>query len=190
MERGIRLQNICCVRGGRELFAGLSLALDPGEALMLTGPNGAGKSSLLRIMAGLLGVTAGTVQRAGSLGLVDGRDALDREATVANALGFWARIDGGGDLAGALSAMGIGHLASVPVRMLSSGQRQRAALARLIVSGADIWLLDEPSNALDSAGVAQLEAACAAHVERGGIVAAASHLSLTLPNAQRLELGT
>jgi heme exporter protein A len=171
------------------LFSGLNLSLFAGEAALVTGPNGVGKSSLLRLIAGLLEPAAGELKVAGRLALTDSRDALDREATVAQALSFWAKLDGGGDVPSALVAIGVAHLADVPVRMLSSGQRQRGNLARVIASGADIWLLDEPSNALDVAGVAQLEAAITAHREGGGIAVIASHLPLNVPNAQHVVLG-
>ncbi len=189
MQRGISLDSLACIRNGRELFSDLTLALCAGEALVVTGANGAGKSSLLRVLAGLLTPTAGRVTLSGHVALVDSRDALDRELTVAEAVGFWAKLDGGADVGAALAAMGIAQLAAVPVRMLSSGQRQRASLARIISSGVDIWLLDEPSTALDAAGAVQLEVACAAHQMRGGIVIAATHLPLALANARALRLG-
>lgn len=187
MQRGISLENVACVRGGRELFSGLSLSLNAGGAALITGPNGTGKSTLLRVIAGLLRPSAGVVKVEGALALADSRDALDDELPLAAALGFWARLDGSAK--SGLAAMGIAHLATVPVRMLSSGQLQRGALARVIASNADIWLLDEPSNALDTDGVALLEAAIASHRAAGGIAIVASHLAIALPDSQTLVLG-
>jgi heme exporter protein A len=166
------------------LFAGVSFALQPGGAARITGPNGAGKSSLLRVAAGLLDPAAGRIIRDGRLALADENAALDRDRTLADALGFWARLDGRADqVATALAAVELVALAPVPVRMLSTGQRKRAALARVIAGGADIWLLDEPTNGLDTAAIARLEQVCAAHRARGGIVVAATHQPLDLADA-------
>jgi len=170
------------------LFEGLSLRLEPGAALIVRGPNGAGKSSLLRLIAGLLVPTHGRVEANGRVALADRNDALDAALPLHQALEFWADIDGG-DVAAALAAMDLHRLARVPVRMLSSGQRQRANLARLIAARADLWLLDEPSNALDDVSVARLEASVAQHRAAGGCAVVASHLAFALPDAQRLDLG-
>ncbi len=155
--------------------------------MMITGPNGAGKSSLLRICAGLLRPTAGTVE-AGRCALADEHPALDERQRLGDALAFWARLDGA-DLAPAIGAMGLAYLAEVPVRMLSTGQRKRAVLARVAASGAPLWLLDEPANGLDSEGRDRLAAAAAAHRAAGGAVLAASHQPIGLDGAQKLELG-
>jgi heme exporter protein A len=184
----LELRGIACDRGGRRLFEGLDLALEPGGAALVTGPNGAGKSSLIRLAAGLLRAARGNVERSARAALTDEGLALDPKLSLAGALAFWARLDGA-DPAAAMAAMGLGPLAGVPVRMLSTGQRKRAALARVLASGAPLWLLDEPANGLDSDGEARLEAAMAAHRARGGAVLAASHQPLALPGAASVALG-
>ncbi|MBA15898.1 MAG: heme ABC exporter ATP-binding protein CcmA [Sphingomonas sp.] len=172
------------------LFTGVSLALGPGEAALVTGPNGAGKSSLIRVVAGLLAPAAGQVDSDGARALMAENAALDSERALADALGYWARLDGHGDaVAAALAAVELDGLAQVPVRLLSTGQRRRAALARVVASGAPIWLLDEPANGLDVASVAALEALIVAHRDAGGIALVATHLPLALPDAKTLELG-
>ena len=184
----LRMEEVACIRGGRLLFERVGLSLRAGEAALLTGPNGAGKTSLIRIAAGLLRASAGTVDRGGAAGLADEAAALDERLTLARALGFWVRLDGGRAEPG-LEAMGLQHLAQVPVRMLSTGQRKRAVLARVVASGAPLWLLDEPTNGLDEEGQARLAAAMAAHRSSGGAILAASHLALPLPDAMTLRLG-
>ena len=189
MSAGLSFADVACVRGDRLLFERLSLMLGAGEAALVTGPNGAGKSSLLRIAAGLLRVDAGTVRREGRVALAAAdASALDPTLPLARALGFWAALDDG-DAARGLDAMGIAALAEVPVRMLSTGQRRRAALARTIASGAAIWLLDEPGNGLDTDGLERLAAAIAAHRAAGGIVLAATHQPLGLAEARTIGLG-
>jgi len=184
----LRMERVACLRGGRRLFEGLDLCLREGGALLVSGPNGAGKSSLLRIAAGLLAAAAGRVERPGAAALADESLALDPRQTLARALGFWARLDQG-DAAQAMASMGLAALADVPVRMLSTGQRKRAALARVAASGAPLWLLDEPANGLDSEGLERLADAMAAHRAGGGAILAASHPPLPLPGAERLALG-
>jgi heme exporter protein A len=179
---------VALVRGGRLLFEGLSLRLEPGGAAVVTGPNGVGKSSLMRVAAGLLRAPAGEVQRAGRAALADESAALDERLTLGRALGFWARLDDANAAAG-MEPMGIAHLADVPVRMLSTGQRKRATLARVIASGAPLWLLDEPANGLDTEGQERLAAAMAAHRAGGGAVLAATHQPIGLDGAALLELG-
>jgi heme exporter protein A len=177
----LRFAGVSLRRGGRLLFEGLDLALHPGEALQVTGPNGSGKSSLIRLAAGLLRQEQGQVDRS-PLALADDHIALDRELSLLRALRFW----GGGPDA-AMDAVGIGHLADVPVRLLSSGQLKRAALARVAASGTPLWLLDEPLNALDADAVARLAELIDAHRTGGGGVLAASHQPLG-GNWRKLEL--
>lgn len=171
------------------LFSGLDLALDAGGAALVSGPNGIGKSSLLRLAAGLLKPFSGRVERAGGVALLAEDHALDPERPLAKALDFWAGIDGGRDrLSAAIERVGLGGLEPVPVRFLSTGQRKRAGLARMIASGAGLWLLDEPANGLDGDGVAMLEALIAEHRAGGGIALVASHSLIALPDAKPIRL--
>lgn len=176
----ITLEGLACLRGGRLLFAGVDLMLGPGQSAQIAGPNGIGKSSLLRIVAGLLPPFAGSVRCEGAVALTDELDALDRDRTVRDALAFWARIDEVPleRIDAALNDLGIAHLTQIPARMLSTGQRKRAALARTLVTGAPVWLLDEPANGLDVASAQQLGALVDRHRAAGGIVLTASHLPL------------
>ncbi|AMG75443.1 heme ABC exporter ATP-binding protein CcmA [Sphingopyxis granuli] len=187
----LRLDRVACIRGDRLLFEGLSLTLARGEALWLRGPNGAGKSSLIRLAAGLLRPAAGTVERHERTALIDEATALDAELPLRRALDIWARIDGidGPMVARAMEAMALAPLAEVPVAMLSTGQRKRAAMARVIASAAPIWLLDEPANGMDDAARARLVAAIAAHRANGGAVLLASHFALGIEGMAELDLG-
>ena len=169
----LRGEGLALVRGRRLLFDGLDLALEPGEALHLVGPNGCGKSSLIRMVAGLLEPNAGRIERADAAIADDGL-ALDRELPLARALAFWR----GPRMSEAMSAFDLDRLGQVPVRLLSTGQAKRARLARVMASGAPLWLLDEPLNGLDRDGVDRLAAAIAAHRSAGGAVLAASHQPL------------
>jgi heme exporter protein A len=177
---------LACRRGDRVLFRGLSLALVPGEALQVAGANGVGKSSLLRILAGLLRPYAGEIERSGDIGLIDDRPALDPHLPLGRALGFWRRMDGPAEDAAA--RLGLGDLLDVPVRYLSTGQRKRAALARLIGQAAPIWLLDEPLNGLDTDAARLAEALAADHCSAGGICVIASHQPFALPAMRQLVL--
>ena len=167
-------EGLALVRGGRLLFEGLDIALGAGEALHVTGPNGSGKSSLIRLVAGLLKPDAGRIERA-RVALADEGLALDRELPLGRALAFWA----GPNLIEAVTAFELHDLIDVPVRLLSTGQAKRARLARVVASGAPLWLLDEPLNGLDRKGIAELDCALAAHRSAGGAVVAASHVPLS-----------
>jgi heme exporter protein A len=177
---------LACRRGDRVLFSGLSLALEPGQACQITGANGVGKSSLIRIFAGLLTPGAGTVEAQGTIGLIDERPALDPQLPLGRALTFWRRLDGAAESSEA--RLGLANLLDVPVRYLSTGQKKRAALARLIGQNAPIWLLDEPLNGLDSEAVALVECLAGEHCLAGGICVIASHQPFALGGMRRIEL--
>ena len=189
---GLIFNGVSCARGGRVLFEDLSFAIAPGGALIVNGPNGVGKSSLIRVAAGLLRPVVGSVEGP-ARALMAEASALDTELRLARALRFWATLDDGADPHGrvsrAIEATELSPLADVPVRLLSTGQRRRAALARVVASGAPAWLLDEPANGLDDASVGTLETLIAGHRAGGGIVLIATHLPVDVPGAQSIVLG-
>jgi heme exporter protein A len=186
----LAFRGVTGMRGERCLFEDLSFALGAGDAALVTGPNGAGKSTLVRIAAGLLAPGKGQVIVDGARGLLTEAHALDPELPLAKAVGFWAVIDGRRDAVdAALTALDLAVFADVPVRLLSTGLRRRAAMARVIASGANVWLLDEPANGLDAAAVARLEAVIARHRTSGGVALVATHLPVVLPDAITVGLG-
>lgn len=173
-------------RGDRVLARGLDFTLTGGDAAVVTGPNGAGKSTLLRVAAGLLRPVVGNVRREGGVALLAEGTALDGERRLGDALAFWARLDGGRV---DLDTVGLNGLAAVPVRLLSTGQRRRAGLARVLASGAGVWLLDEPANGLDADGVAMLEALIVRHRAGGGVAVVATHTGVAVPGALAVRMG-
>ena len=187
----LTLEDVTLARGGRVLFERLNLVLDAGGAAVVTGPNGAGKSSLIRLATGLLTPLTGIVRRSGRTALLSEGAALDPERTLEQAMRFWARLDGTGPdaVTAAIDALALGPLVAVPVRMLSTGQRRRAGLARVAASGAALWLLDEPANGLDADAVVMLEGLIAAHRTTGGAVVVATHLDLRVDGAQIVPIG-
>ncbi len=185
-------RDLACRRGERLLFRGLSLELSGGQALHVTGSNGTGKSSLIRILARLLRPYAGKVDRSGTIGLLDQTMALDEHLPLGRALAFWRRIDRWPDRDDAtgerMGELGLRDLMDVPVRYLSTGQRKRAALFRLLGQGADIWLLDEPLNGLDRDAVELVEALVAQHIASGGLALVASHQPIAIAGMDVLNL--
>ncbi|MBE1236658.1 heme ABC exporter ATP-binding protein CcmA [Phaeovibrio sulfidiphilus] len=195
-------ERLTCVRGERVVFTGLSFHVDPGEALVLLGPNGSGKSSLLRVMALLLKPFAGRLDWSGRpvaddpedhgarTRYVGHQDAIKPVLSLRENVAFQARISGA-DLSRvdeALETFALGRLAGVPGRMLSAGQKRRANLARLVAAPAPLWLLDEPTTALDRASIGVLEALLARHREQGGLVVVSTHQDIHLPGARVLHL--
>ena len=198
----LRAWDLTIERGGRRLFSGLSLEAGPGRALIVSGPNGAGKSSLLRALCGLLPVEAGGFALEGgdrerSVGeqahFLAHADALKGALTAGENLTFWAGALGGAatraNALAALAQVGLAHVVDFPVRALSAGQKRRVAIARLLVARRPLWLLDEPATALDVAAQAQLAGIMRAHLERGGLIVAATHADLGLAGSQALRLG-
>ncbi len=191
-------ENLACRRSGRRVFAGLSFTLEAGEALTVTGRNGAGKSSLLAILAGRLRPEAGRLVAEGvgersipeCLHVVGHRDGLKGALTAQENLVFARDLLGEADLdpRTALARLGLAHAAGLPVAYLSAGQRRRVALARLLVCRRPLWLLDEPTAALDVASQGALAGLMREHLAEGGLVIAATHQALGLENARDLPV--
>jgi heme exporter protein A len=194
-------REVACRRGGRTVFEHLDLALRPGEALVLRGPNGSGKSSLLRLLAGLLRPLAGRIDWHGRpigddppahrarLHYVAHADALKPALTARENLEFAAALAGGpATVTAALAGFGLEALADLPARFLSSGQRRRLTLARLLATARALWLLDEPGVGLDRASRERLEAAIARHRAGGGICVVATHGDVAVTDPLVLDL--
>ena len=192
-----------CIRGDRKVFQGLNFAVPAGGVLVLSGPNGSGKSSLLRVMAGLLRPAAGRIFHSGAeirddpdahrvdLHYVGHQDAIKPALSVAENVMFWAALHGMRNdeaVQAALSAFDLRDLADLPGRLLSSGQRRRANLARLAATPAGLWLLDEPSVGLDAASTQSLEDLIAAHRKTGGMTVVSTHTALQLGEVKTLTL--
>lgn len=184
------LQNIAVIRGNRLVLDRFSLEATAGDIVWIRGANGSGKSTLLRLIAGLLPNASGQLEVEGPVALADENLALDPNMTLEAALGFWSKMDAATAQAreNALSAMDLVPLADVPVRYLSTGQRKRASLARLLASQAPVWLLDEPYNGLDSASATRLDAALLKHASAGGIALVAAHQAPSVNVAQSILL--
>ena len=185
----VEAKDVAAIRGERLVLEGVSMRVAPGGAVLLLGPNGSGKSTLLRLLAGLRRPDAGTVTWAEadiSVAYMGHADAVKPGLSVAENLRF---VAAGRPIGPALAALGLATLADLPARMLSAGQRRRLALARLPLSRAPLWLLDEPTLGLDTASLGLLAGLLAAHRAGGGGVVTATHQDLDLPGADVLRLG-
>ncbi|MEM6857289.1 MAG: heme ABC exporter ATP-binding protein CcmA [Pseudomonadota bacterium] len=185
---GIRAQDLACRRGDRLLFRNLSFNLGPGEALHITGANGSGKTTLIRTLAGLSTPYAGLAGCGGPVGLLDERTGLDPELTLGAALDFWFALDNAADREGVLAQLRLNRLVDVPVRYLSTGQKKRAGLARLVGQGASVWLLDEPLSGLDTASQKLVSDLVIEHLGNQGSALIASHQPLRVPGLQTLAI--
>ncbi|MDX8479087.1 heme ABC exporter ATP-binding protein CcmA [Mesorhizobium sp. VK24D] len=194
-------ENLGGERGGETVFSGIGFALEKGEALIVTGPNGAGKSTLLRVLAGLLPAAEGRVRVEGggeefssvasTAHYLGHLNAMKTALSVDENLGFWRAFQGEPGLVveEALETVGLGGLGHLPFGYLSTGQKRRASIAKLLVSRRPIWLLDEPTAGLDKASEERFAGLMKGHLEDGGIVVAATHLPLGLEGAKALRMG-
>lgn len=196
----LEAEGIACRRGERLLFAEIRFALSGGEALLLRGPNGSGKSSLLRLVAGLLPPDAGRLLWQGrdvaeqpaayrsTLAFLGHQDALKPQLSLRDNLAFWADL-AGSDVAldSLLGRVGLARQADLPAQYLSAGQRRRFGLARLLLRPAPLWLLDEPTTALDAEGVGLVLGLIRRHLAEGGLALIASHEALDFPGAAVLD---
>ncbi|MDX8527332.1 heme ABC exporter ATP-binding protein CcmA [Mesorhizobium sp. MSK_1335] len=194
-------ENLGGERGGETVFSNIGFALDKGGALIVTGPNGAGKSTLLRVVAGLLPAAGGKVLVEGggeafptvasAAHYLGHLNAMKPALSVEENLGFWRAFQGDPALGveDALETVGLGGIGHLPFGYLSTGQRRRASIAKLLVSRRPIWLLDEPTAGLDKASEERFAGLMRGHLRDGGIVVAATHLPLGLDGAKALRMG-
>jgi heme exporter protein A len=193
-------RDLVCVRGGRQIFAQVSFAVAAGQVLVVRGANGAGKSSLLRTIVGLLRADAGQIELRGGdpeltiaeqAHFLGHQDAFKPSLTVRENLQFWDRYLGDGTArpSAALDTVGLAALADFPAGYLSAGQRRRLSIARLIAIKRPIWLLDEPTAALDHGGQTRLAELMRAHQRGGGMIVAATHGPLGIDASNELTLG-
>ena len=189
MNAHLTVTDLAISRGGIPVLEGVSFTLSPGRALVLRGPNGVGKTTLLRPLAGLHPPLAGTVSMpADAIAYSGHADGLKATLSVTENLSFWAAIYGTGGFAPVLEAMNLEALRDRMAGSLSAGQKRRLGLARLLVSGRPIWMLDEPTVSLDAASVALFAQAVRAHLGQGGSALMATHIELGIAEAEVLDL--
>ena len=183
------VDQLAVARGGVTVLRGVSFRLMPGAVLVLRGANGIGKTTLLRTLAGLQPAVAGQVTGP-ELAYGAHADGVKAMLTVQENLQFWASVNGVSDVAAALQAMNLTGLRDRRAADLSAGQKRRLGLARMMVTGGRVWLLDEPTVSLDVASVALFGAVLRAHLGQGGSAVIATHIDLGLPEAVDLDLTT
>ena len=185
----LNVNDLCVERGGVPVLMGVSFGLDAGQALILRGPNGSGKTTLLRALAGLQPPLSGTIDGAEDrVAYAAHADGLKAMLSVAENLKFWAQVFGRNDISVALEAFDLDALRDRLAGTLSAGQKRRLGLARLLVTGRPLWVLDEPTVSLDTKAVAMFSNAVQAHLETGGAALIATHIDLGLPDAQVLDI--
>jgi heme exporter protein A len=185
----LQVQELAVARGGVTLLEGVGFTLSEGEALVLRGPNGIGKTTLLRSVAGLQPAVAGTISAPPeALAYAAHADGVKAMLSVAENLAFWAAVHGTAGIAAALASMDLEALADRRAANLSAGQKRRLGLARLVLTGRPIWVLDEPTVSLDVASVAMFAAVVRRHLAGGGAALIATHVDLGLTEARVLDL--
>jgi len=185
----LRVDSVSCQRGGLVVLEGVSFAITPGQAMVLRGPNGIGKTTLLRTIAGLQPPVTGTVTAPeDAMAYAGHADGLKGPLTVRKNLEFWAEVYGQRDIAPALALYALGPLADRQAQDLSAGQKRRLGLARMMVTGRPIWILDEPTVSLDAANVALFGQMIEGHLAGGGMALMATHIELGI-EARTLDLG-
>lgn len=185
----LEVTDLSIARGGVRVLEGVSFTLTPGQALVLRGPNGIGKTTLLRTVAGLQPPVGGTV-RAGPESLVYAghADGIKATLSVVENLSFWAQVFGKSDISPALKAFDLTSLADRAAGMLSAGQKRRLGLARLLVTGRPVWVLDEPTVSLDREAVAMFAEVVGTHLAGGGSALLATHIDLGIDGAEVLDV--
>ncbi|MDD9715303.1 heme ABC exporter ATP-binding protein CcmA [Dinoroseobacter sp. PD6] len=185
----LRVDTVSCQRGGLVVLEGVNFVVTPGEAVVLRGPNGIGKTTLLRTIAGLQPPVTGTVSAPeDAMAYAGHADGLKGPLSVRQNLEFWAEVYGQRDITPALELYALGPLADRQAQDLSAGQKRRLGLARMMVTGRPIWILDEPTVSLDVANVALFGEMIAAHLAGGGMALMATHIELGV-TATTLDLG-
>ena len=194
-------ENLSGERGGQPVFSDVGFTLGDGQALTVTGPNGSGKSTLLRVIAGLLPNVGGSVRLEGggedfqtiasAAHYLGHLNAMKPTLTLQENLAFWRDFCGDAELAveAALETVGLGAIGHLPYGYLSTGQRRRAAIARLLVSRRPVWLLDEPTAGLDAESERQFAVLMEKHLGGGGMIVAATHVALGIDGAGELRMG-